>query len=347
MTKNEPTTVSLSDISGEIKITELFDEFEYVTLETSDESIFGNIDKLTIYDNKFFILDNAKTKKVFVFHNDGTFSHTIGTIGQAPGEYTNIEDFTIDEEQQRVIILSYPSAAYIYDMNGNFIQKKSLSSSLFWNICSYGDGFVCSTNHQTFTTGENAYLLFIFDRNFNLKRKLIPVLPIQVAFPPFIGTPLNCNEKEIVYFDNFTSTVHFINRDNIEVSKSIKLALDGEMPPEIYADVQSFMKETMNYSFFLNAFFADGKLWSSFKIKGSGRIAVFVMDFSENKKILSWSAEGFIRIFLRRNGYFYSAMEPTDILNGNKLFPIKAKTTKYPLENDSNPVILIFKEKKR
>jgi hypothetical protein len=97
---NQSESIVLSDVSGQIKIDEVFENFEYIPLETSDESIFGRINKLILYNHQFFILDNAKMKKVFVFNDDGSYSHTIGIVGKGPGEYTHIEDFAIDEENQ-------------------------------------------------------------------------------------------------------------------------------------------------------------------------------------------------------------------------------------------------------
>jgi hypothetical protein len=56
VSNRQDTAVSLSDISGETKLTDLYGEFEYISPETSDESIFGSIHKLIVYDNKYFIL---------------------------------------------------------------------------------------------------------------------------------------------------------------------------------------------------------------------------------------------------------------------------------------------------
>ncbi|MDR3093253.1 MAG: 6-bladed beta-propeller [Bacteroidales bacterium] len=342
-TNNSPVSiVSLTEVSGKIKLNDIFDEFEYIPLETTDNSIFGSFNKLIVYDNKFFILDKSVIKKVIVFHDDGTYSHTIGNIGKGPGEYPSIDDFVIDEERQQVIILGFPSTVFIYDMKGQFIQKKQLSSSQLWNMISYKDGFVCSTNHQSFTSGDDARLIYVFDRDFNLKEKILNVLPVYVGIPPFITNPIFVAGNQIVYFDNFASKMDFIDIDNLTESKSIRLELEREAPPDVYGDAQLFFTTQVDYCFFLNAFFVNNVLWSSFANRG--KQCVFIMDFTTNKKILSQIDSWYPPISFYQNGYFYSYMDPLWIMNEHDMFSAKT-ITKYPIEDESNPVIVRFKAK--
>jgi hypothetical protein len=343
--KEQVTDILLTNISENIKIGEIFDEFEYIPLETSEESIFGVISKLIVYENKFFILDNVKMKKIFVFDNDGTFHHTIGSVGEGPGEYRNIEDFVIDKEKKKVIILCYPSIAYIYDLDGNFIEKKTISNSaIFWNIASWKNGYVCSTNHQSATQGEDAHLIFIYDKDFNLRHKLFDVLPVQVALPSFISNPVqNNNDEEIVYFDCFTSKMHYINLNNPNNSHSVKFVLEKEAPFELYADIQKFFIYQGDYCFFIEVFYANNILWSSFVNKG--KECIFIMNFETDKKILSWGQNGWLHIYFHQNDYFYSSINPLTILEGHSLFDAKIMND-YSIEYDSNPTILRFKAKK-
>jgi hypothetical protein len=341
-TKEEQNSVIvLSGVSEQITIAEVFDEFEYISLETSEESVFGDINRLIVYEDKFFILDNSKMKKVYVFHKDGTFSHTIGQVGGGPEEYANIEDFTIDEEQRQAVILAYPSTVHVYDMDGKFIHKKKLTPSLLWNIHSYTDGFVCSTNHQTWTTGEDALLIYDFDKEFNLKNKLLDVLPVQAAMPPFISNTLQKNGSEILYFDNFTSTAYF-NITNGAVPNSVHFVFDKEIPPEVYADPQKFFSNQNDYCFFLEAFFVNNVLWSAFIDKGKQYL--FIRDFNTGKQLLSHLQNLCPKLLFYHNNHFYSSMNSFWILEGHNMFSAQI-VTKYPIEPDSNPVILKFKPK--
>jgi hypothetical protein len=339
----QATEISLSNITGQVKIDDLFDEFEYIPLETSEISIFGNIKRMIVSDHQFFILDNSKMKKVFVFKEDGTFSHTIGKVGQGPGEYINIEDFTIDEANKQVVILCYPSTVYVYDMEGRFIKNKQLSSkAMFWNISSYKDGFVCSTNHQSSTNSEERFIIYLFDKNFNLKNKLFDALPVFVELPPFVTNPIQTSGDKLVYFDKFTSNCYFDIANEIAVNK-VHFDLDKPVPPELYANPQLFMSQQNDYCFFVDAFFVNDVLFSSFIDKG--KQCVFIMNFQTREKLLSY-VDGWFPTFLSSQGNdIYSFINPLSILEGHTFFVPKTTTTKYPIEIDSNLVIVKFKTK--
>ncbi|MDR0696875.1 MAG: 6-bladed beta-propeller [Christensenellaceae bacterium] len=336
------SSIDLSNVSGQIKVDELFDSFEYIPLETTDASIFGAIDKLVVCDEKFFIFDKAKTKKVFVFHNDGAYSHTIGSVGGGEGEYSgNVEDFVIDKEKQQVIILTHRSFIYIYDMAGRFIQRHRLTSeTMLWNICSYKDGYVCSTNHQVIASNKS-FLIYDFDNNFKLKSKLLSSAQVQAAMPPFTSIPIQNIDNKIIYFDNFTSTVYF-NVVNPAMSSAVHFILGAEVPPDAYANPQVFFTNQSNYSFFIDFFFIDSAiLWASFIDKG--KQCVFAKNFTIDEHVLShinWMP----KFLFYHDGYFYSHMNPLWILEGHDFFSA-ASTTKYPIDIDSNPVIVRFKMK--
>jgi hypothetical protein len=68
------------------------DSCEFVRLETSDESLFGEITQLETFDGKFYIFDR-QTMKLKVFGHTGNFLYNIGKLGQGPGEYSAIGFF--------------------------------------------------------------------------------------------------------------------------------------------------------------------------------------------------------------------------------------------------------------
>jgi hypothetical protein len=343
-TKQELTTdISLTDISGEVNFTDMFDDFIYIPLETSEKSLFSTVNKMIVHENKFYIMDMVKMKQIFVFHNDGTFSHTIGSKGEGPGEYMNIEDFTIDTENNRVVVLSYPSIIYTYDMSGVFMERKVVSNAMLWSICNYENGFICSTNHQSATSGADARLIFMFDKNFNLQYKLFDVLPVQVAFPSFVHQPLLNSETGVIYCDSFTSKIYFINTEKPSDSQSIKLVLNDEAPASVYADPMKFITNQQHYSFFLSFYFADNVLFLSFADKGKEN--VLIKDFNTNKQIVSHVPFGWFNILFHQNGDLYSCIDPLRILENKDKFPI-SNDTKYMLEYDGNPVIIKFKSRK-
>jgi hypothetical protein len=333
------SVVLTGNISEELVLDDLFEGFEYISLETLKESIFGEIRKLIIYDNRFYIHD-SQLKKIFVFQADGTFVRTIGKIGRGAGEYTHLEDFAIDEENNRIIILGYPSTVYVYDIDGNYILQKQFMSLPVWKICSYKDGFICSSNHQSFST-KNESLIFFLDKDFNLKSEMGKTLT-KNTLPPFISCPFFKDGKGIYYFDNLNSTMHLINTTNPKKSESINFVFRSPIPMVVLSEPQNFIANQENYCFFINAFLSNNILWAWFANQGTP--CILVMDLKNKKQILAKYNSWFPEKMTDFNGYFYASMSVDWILE-EKIIANAKNVTQYPIDYDSNPVILKFKPK--
>ncbi len=340
---NNSTIFLLQEPRLDFTLNTLFDGFEYIALETKKESLFGTINKLIVHDDKYFILDKVKRKKVLIFAEDGTFIRTIGSVGKGPGEYSNMEDFTIDEATQNIVILGYPSIVYVYDFLGKFLfQKKLTSSALLWNISNCENGYIFSSNHQSVLTGEEAFLLFTFDRDFNLLKKEKKLLPVHVALPTLITNPFFNNEQGSSYFDFFTSTLYAnIGRPD---SLTLKLDFEGkEIPVELYANPQELFSNMKNYVFFLHAQFINNHFVSMF-IRDGIQKNIFIYDIKTHQKTVYKCESWFPNLSYYKDNYFYSSMESLSIINGHDYFNAENKT-KYPIEANSNSVILKIKPK--
>jgi hypothetical protein len=185
-------------------------------------------------------------------------------------------------------------------------------------------------------------LLFFFDKEFNLKNKLFDVLPVYVAIPPFISNPILKNGDEIIYFDNFRSNIHLIHLDDSIHSRLIRFGMGNAVPPEVFADPQEFFSNQGNYSFFLDAFVVNDLLWAVFSDRG--KQCVLVMNLKTQKKIICELKSWWLNLLFYKNDAYYSSIDPEWIVDGQDMFAVKM-ASKYPVDYDSNPVILKFKAK--
>lgn len=294
----------------ECKIEDLFFGFELIPLNTGQEGMFGSIDKLTFYNGRYYIMDKTGKRQVLVFDREGNYERSIGQAGKGHGEYTNIEDFTIDKENNRIVILAYPSSVYVYDMDGRFLEQKRIEEhSMLWDIASCKDGFVCSTNHQTYTEGEHAFLLYFFDKDFKFLAKRIPVLPKQVQLPPFISRPLmETGEGKLAYFDTYTASLYSIDTsDSIAVRRHAYMP-DNLMPAECFADPNEFASKQMTYAFFLSAMCPDNRLLAFYA--SGGEIRGFITDRENSAdKVKSFKFNGWVPPLMDyADGMFYSVI---------------------------------------
>lgn len=332
--------IKINQTTNEYKINDIFYDFELLPLNTTKDGVFKNIDKIVFHKGFYYIMDKTGKRQILVFDENGEYKKSIGQFGKGRGEYINIEDFTIDEENNRIVILTYPSTVYIYNMDGDFIfSKKIEDNSLLWNIINYPKGFVCSTNHQTYTEGEHAYLLYFFDKDFNYQAKHISVLPQQMVIPTLTSNPLMKKENgSLVYFDIYTNCIH-----NIGISDSIriqtdKFILDYPMPYQLFANTEEFASKQMGYDFFLKTICIDNNLLAFYitnkEIKG------FILEDRDNTvnafKYVDWLPD----LKYYKDGIIYSTINMKNIEQYKELFKSEIPDSSY---NQANEFVFKFK----
>lgn len=102
----------------------LYKSVKIIPLETNKSCLIGLINKLQVTDNFILVLDRSKANSLYVFNKEGHFVRKIGRVGQGPGEYISIADFTVDRENGIVYISDGRlPRIHKYDLTtGKFIQ---------------------------------------------------------------------------------------------------------------------------------------------------------------------------------------------------------------------------------
>lgn len=290
---------------------ELFQIESMIPLESNPKCLITKIKRVIFYNDCYYILDKKKNKCVLVFDNSGRFLCKIGNVGHGHGEYVSVEDFTIDKEGERVIILSENSTIYEYDMSGNFKEMKELDKSLLWSIASNPQGFLLSSNHLTYTSGENAFLFYFFDKEFHLEKKFFPVLPMQMYAPSSILNNICISQDRFVYNDMYTHKSYIFDEStNIEVSYDFKLK--NPMPIEMFCDTEIFIAEQFEHDYLLDVVVLHDKIISFYRQDNES----YVVEFDNKGKILQNSKYlGILPIFLGSDGdCIFSALSAYELL---------------------------------
>ena len=117
---------TLEDKEYEIKLTDLMESVEIVQLDSSTEEAFGRTWDVEISDNYIATGNVAENVKLYD-RKSGKYIGNVGKRGQGPGEYTNIWNITINEEDNRIYLWpNMRSFIYVYDMKGKFIEKETI-----------------------------------------------------------------------------------------------------------------------------------------------------------------------------------------------------------------------------
>lgn len=77
-------------------IEEFIEEVALVPLETNDECLLGELEKIYESDGRLYILDKRKAA-VFVFDKSGKYLYKIERRGNGPEEYVEVSDFDVKE----------------------------------------------------------------------------------------------------------------------------------------------------------------------------------------------------------------------------------------------------------
>lgn len=77
-----------------------FSTFESRTIELqpAPRDTLGIISKVTIFQDRIYILNSTRQQRLSVYSSGGKFISHIGATGQGTGEYTFISDFTVDAD---------------------------------------------------------------------------------------------------------------------------------------------------------------------------------------------------------------------------------------------------------
>lgn len=133
----------------EIKISDFATKAYLLPLETTEASLFGEVDKLVVHDGKIYVLDQRYVVRILIFDGvTGKFLGQIGTVGGAPGEYKSIQDFSIDEERNVLYALCNRNKVMTYSLSGEFIREHAMkfyAHKLEYN----GDRFYFFCNHSS------------------------------------------------------------------------------------------------------------------------------------------------------------------------------------------------------
>ena len=106
---------TLEDKEYEIKLTDLMESVEIVQLDSSTEEAFGRTWDVEISDNYIATGNVAENVKLYD-RKSGKYIGNVGKRGQGPGEYTNIWDITINEEDNRIYLWpNMRSFIYVYE----------------------------------------------------------------------------------------------------------------------------------------------------------------------------------------------------------------------------------------
>ena len=99
-----------------------FENAKSIILETNKDCLISDIIDIQVFDGYIYLLDIRGAKSLFVFDMDGYFIRKIGRLGNGPGEYISLSNFTLDTKNKFIYLLDYFKRIHKYKLDGTFIH---------------------------------------------------------------------------------------------------------------------------------------------------------------------------------------------------------------------------------
>lgn len=148
----------------------LEDDIEIIPLQTSGESIIGEIDDVRIVGDKVFVID-LKLPRVAVFDRSGKFIRTIGRRGRGPNEFAGITSVEVTNDYV-AIYDRLKEQLFFYNIDGSFRSVKDVSNLWAMDIIAVGDKlYFVNAGSQT---DKGCYRLFELSKDGDYLNSALP-----------------------------------------------------------------------------------------------------------------------------------------------------------------------------
>jgi len=208
---------------GILQLNNYSDSTVYIKLETVNDALIHNMNRVNVFDNKIFIHDSG-SGSILVFEMNGKFKYKIHNIGSGPHEYIQLSNFFIDRTNKLVLI---------HDLARNKILKYNTDDGTFKSVIDIADrknfardisimnngDFLCYTSRKD---RDDMCGIWITDKNGILKKqlwtenKLYPFIPTDPK--PVLISQLNDSLNSI--FDVVNNIVY--HYDGLNLTKAYK-----------------------------------------------------------------------------------------------------------------------------
>lgn len=291
----------------------------YVPLQTDQNILIGEINKIQIINDKIYILD-WKQAVLFIFEPDGNFVSKIARKGRGPEEYLYVSDFEVTADGSIFLNDPVQGRIYVYDELGNFKYRME-NIPKTWSFKFLADGKIaCNSANGGSSTpkGELFNYTCVSDRG-------------EVIYE---GLPFNKALIGQKFFNGSYTSLFYQYNDNIYMSSMLSDTVyrvsgaTGEIFPHVAFDfnvLRPVAKDTPNnvtkYLESRNTEFPTSPY--NYCFFNNGIIAFYDYEFKSH--ILITDSDGKL---------LYSALTPADE-NGIKLSYI----TPYIDSNNSSQII--------
>lgn len=104
----------------------IISDIRFIKLESKENNLVGNVDKMLIHDDKIIVVDRYNSKSIHVFNEMGKHISRISNVGNGPHEYLTITDVDITPSGLIAIKDNYKDVILFFNTDGSFEKKEEI-----------------------------------------------------------------------------------------------------------------------------------------------------------------------------------------------------------------------------
>lgn len=332
--------IKTNEIIDDVSISELVSEYKFVVLESTDESLLGQIDKVELFDDYIYVLDSRNTKKVLRFSRSGKFLNKISAIGNGPGEYLLPDDISINQKTGDIAILDQTKVS-IFSPENKFIRTVKLPIYAYKFIW-YDNRFAFynrADNDLVVTDDVDGKQLSALFKN-DERKKLVLNYPFQLID----------GGEDVLYFTNLEYSIYKLSGNSVK--SHVKFNFENNMFSDSHLD--KLQNEPNSVDDFVQIKYCNETSTHIFMVYLYKRVPYFVLfnkldsvlktiDMRGIKNDLTYTLEPPLIIGVY-DDYFIAKFDYSNIVD-KESFAVNMVDNNVELNDMSNPILLFFKFK--
>ncbi len=268
---SEPGKITVDlDRAKQYSFNELVDtsSLDYVRLESTPESLLGEIKRFYVMDSSFIFISN---RKLLVFNPNGKFLYSIDKRGKGPGEYLSLADVCV--KKNTVYLLDRIGKKIIkYNTTGEFLGEIStgLNAESFANVDENNFCLYIGSNKNEVSSGRINYYS---ESQKKIVYKAIPVTEQEHEWMYYLDfNNFTANSNDLLFKYSFNDTIYNLKSNGLNPCLVIdwgQYKLPKKILKERHSDLFEFNNKTNgNYIFSTPCFFSNSTHLSfGFKLK--------------------------------------------------------------------------------
>lgn len=349
------TLLSLKEIKHPLHQNELIENVNYIQLETKDESLLNEITQLVCTKNELLIFD-LYGQCVLAFDYNGRFLRKLHKVGQGPQEYLMATSFSVDEAKQEMYLVDIGNKVACYDLQ-SFEHVKNVDIKAVAVESLGNDDFITYNSLSTVENGvEHKSHILRYNEQNKIDAAFLPI-PFESGYTLSPVSRFYRFKGELYVFPPFEATIYKIEQDSCVPHYTIDYG-EHSLPTMDFLTEGGVNNNYItrlykaDYVYFFQPFESDDFLAVTYQVGGKPYVGIYDKKHEKGIRVVRKTFEnlnGVIDMYNIRamcGNKFVSILKHSDLLLDDSSISEQLRDISVNLNQDSNPILMMFDFKK-